>query len=161
MRKVMFIASVTPFTDTIDWTGGSGPTTSEIQRTSTQSTGTTATTIGQVISGRFAGDAAQRVVDIISLPYPYADAVEALEQAGLGTGWLRSVCHDNAAALFTICRPSSSGTCTVGSSQAPGVHQVGAHPGRGPAPVPGDQHGDQPRVPGSFRRARPRQLDRP
>jgi uncharacterized protein len=40
--------------------------------------------------------------DFPNIPYAYADALEALERAGLGTGWLRAVCHDNAAALFEI-----------------------------------------------------------
>jgi predicted TIM-barrel fold metal-dependent hydrolase len=40
--------------------------------------------------------------DFPNIPYAYADALEALERPGLGTGWLRAVCHDNAAALFEI-----------------------------------------------------------
>ena len=38
--------------------------------------------------------------DFPNIPYSYADALEALEQSGLGHEWLRAVCHDNAAALF-------------------------------------------------------------
>jgi uncharacterized protein len=40
--------------------------------------------------------------DFPNIPYPYADALEAIEQAGLGADWLRAVCHDNAAKLFAI-----------------------------------------------------------
>jgi uncharacterized protein len=40
--------------------------------------------------------------DFPNIPYAYADALEALERPGLGTDWLRAVCHDNAAALFEI-----------------------------------------------------------
>jgi uncharacterized protein len=40
--------------------------------------------------------------DFPNIPYAYADALEALERPGLGAGWLRAVCHDNAAALFEI-----------------------------------------------------------
>jgi uncharacterized protein len=38
--------------------------------------------------------------DFPNIPYPYADALEALERAGLGAPWLRAVCHDNAARIF-------------------------------------------------------------
>jgi predicted TIM-barrel fold metal-dependent hydrolase len=38
--------------------------------------------------------------DFPNIPYSYADALESLEQSGLGNEWLRAVCHDNAAALF-------------------------------------------------------------
>jgi predicted TIM-barrel fold metal-dependent hydrolase len=40
--------------------------------------------------------------DFPNIPYAYADALEALERPGLGTDWLRAVCHDNAVALFEI-----------------------------------------------------------
>ena len=40
--------------------------------------------------------------DFPNIPYAYADALEALERPGLEAGWLRAVCHDNAAALFEI-----------------------------------------------------------
>lgn len=40
--------------------------------------------------------------DFPNIPYAYADALEALEDAGLGTEWLRAVCHDNAAKLFGL-----------------------------------------------------------
>ncbi|MBV9449125.1 MAG: hypothetical protein JO345_24830 [Streptosporangiaceae bacterium] len=64
---VNLLTAFPPFTDTIGWIGGTGPATSQIQWTSTQGTLTTATTLGTVISGRFAGDSAQRVVANISL----------------------------------------------------------------------------------------------
>ncbi|MGH3295503.1 MAG: amidohydrolase family protein, partial [Trebonia sp.] len=38
--------------------------------------------------------------DFPNIPYPYPDALESLERAGLGVAWLRAVCHDNAASLF-------------------------------------------------------------
>jgi predicted TIM-barrel fold metal-dependent hydrolase len=40
--------------------------------------------------------------DYPNIPYAYADALESLERAGLSTAWLRAVCHDNAAALFSL-----------------------------------------------------------
>jgi hypothetical protein len=48
------------------------------------------------------GDRILLGTDFPNIPYSYADAVEALEQAGLGQAWLQAVCHDNAAALFRI-----------------------------------------------------------
>ncbi len=48
------------------------------------------------------GDRVLLGTDFPNIPYPYADALEAIEQAGLGAGWLRAVCHDNAAKLFAI-----------------------------------------------------------
>jgi uncharacterized protein len=48
------------------------------------------------------GDRVLLGTDFPNIPYSYPDAVEALEQAGLSTAWLRAVCHDNAAALFSI-----------------------------------------------------------
>ena len=38
--------------------------------------------------------------DFPNIPYPYPEALESLERAGLGQAWLRAVCHDNAARLF-------------------------------------------------------------
>jgi uncharacterized protein len=38
--------------------------------------------------------------DFPNIPYPYPEALESLERAGLGPAWLRAVCHDNAAGLF-------------------------------------------------------------
>jgi hypothetical protein len=35
-----------------------------------------------------------------NIPCAYARALQALEHTGLGTAWLRAVCHDNAARLF-------------------------------------------------------------
>jgi uncharacterized protein len=46
------------------------------------------------------GDRVLLGTDFPNIPYSYPDALEALETAGLGTGWLRAVCHDNAARLF-------------------------------------------------------------
>jgi predicted TIM-barrel fold metal-dependent hydrolase len=48
------------------------------------------------------GDRVLLGTDFPNIPYPYADALEAIEQAGLGADWLRAVCHDNAAKLFAI-----------------------------------------------------------
>jgi uncharacterized protein len=48
------------------------------------------------------GDRVLLGTDFPNIPYAYADALEALEQAGLGTQWLRAVCHDNAAELFGL-----------------------------------------------------------
>jgi uncharacterized protein len=48
------------------------------------------------------GDRVLLGTDFPNIPYSYPDALEALERAGLGTAWLRAVCHDNAAALFGI-----------------------------------------------------------
>ena len=46
------------------------------------------------------GDRVLLGTDFPNIPYPYPDALEALEGTGLGTPWLRAVCHDNAARLF-------------------------------------------------------------
>ncbi len=46
------------------------------------------------------GDRVLLGTDFPNIPYAYPDALEALEAAGLGTPWLRAVCHDNAARLF-------------------------------------------------------------
>jgi len=40
--------------------------------------------------------------DFPNIPYPYAEALQALAGLGLGDEWLRAVCHDNAAGLFGI-----------------------------------------------------------
>jgi predicted TIM-barrel fold metal-dependent hydrolase len=48
------------------------------------------------------GDRVLLGTDFPNIPYSYPDAVEALERTGLSTAWLRAVCHDNAAALFSI-----------------------------------------------------------
>lgn len=54
--------------------------------------------------GRLAdlGDRVLLGTDFPNMPYRYSDALHALEQTGLGTGWLRAVCHDNAARLFNL-----------------------------------------------------------
>jgi uncharacterized protein len=46
------------------------------------------------------GDRVLLGTDFPNIPYPYADALEALERTGLGSPWLRAVCHDNAARIF-------------------------------------------------------------
>ncbi|MGH3244980.1 MAG: amidohydrolase family protein, partial [Trebonia sp.] len=46
------------------------------------------------------GDRVLLGTDFPNIPYPYPDALESLERAGLGAAWLRAVCHDNAARLF-------------------------------------------------------------
>ena len=46
------------------------------------------------------GDRVLLGTDFPNIPYPYPDALESLERAGLGLAWLRAVCHDNAAAIF-------------------------------------------------------------
>jgi uncharacterized protein len=48
------------------------------------------------------GDRVLLGTDFPNIPHSYADALESLERTGLGPGWLRAVCHDNAAALFGI-----------------------------------------------------------
>jgi predicted TIM-barrel fold metal-dependent hydrolase len=51
------------------------------------------------------GDLGDRVLlgtDFPNIPYPYGDALTALERTGLGPAWLRAVCHDNAARLFGL-----------------------------------------------------------
>ena len=47
------------------------------------------------------GDRVLFGTDFPNIPHSYADALEALEMTGLGTPWLRAVCHDNAARLFS------------------------------------------------------------
>jgi hypothetical protein len=48
------------------------------------------------------GDRVLLGTDFPNIPYSYAEALEAPERAGLSTGWLRAVCHDNAAKLFGL-----------------------------------------------------------
>jgi predicted TIM-barrel fold metal-dependent hydrolase len=48
------------------------------------------------------GDRILLGTDFPNIPYSYADALHALEQTGLGTAWLRAVCHDNAARVFAL-----------------------------------------------------------
>ena len=40
--------------------------------------------------------------DFPNIPHPYPEALEALERTGLGTAWVRAVCHDNAARLLSL-----------------------------------------------------------
>ncbi|MFF3596401.1 amidohydrolase family protein [Kitasatospora indigofera] len=46
--------------------------------------------------------------DFPNIPYPYAEALDALAGLGLGEEWLRAVCHDNAAALFNLAPGGSA-----------------------------------------------------
>jgi uncharacterized protein len=48
------------------------------------------------------GDRVLLGTDFPNIPYPYAQALEALEATGLGAAWLRAVCRDNAARLFAL-----------------------------------------------------------
>ncbi|MGD0704976.1 MAG: amidohydrolase family protein [Trebonia sp.] len=48
------------------------------------------------------GDRVLLGTDFPNIPYPYADALAALERTGLGADWLRAVCRDNAARLFAL-----------------------------------------------------------
>ncbi len=48
------------------------------------------------------GDRVLLGTDFPNIPYSYADALRALESTGLGTAWLRAVCHDNARRLFAL-----------------------------------------------------------
>jgi hypothetical protein len=54
--------------------------------------------------GRLAdlGDRVLLGTDFPNMPHRYPEALHALERTGLGTGWLRAVCHDNAARLFGL-----------------------------------------------------------
>ncbi|MCC5577260.1 amidohydrolase [Microtetraspora sp. AC03309] len=44
--------------------------------------------------------------DFPNIPYPYAEALEALAGLGLGDDWLRAACHHNAARLFPAVTPA-------------------------------------------------------
>jgi predicted TIM-barrel fold metal-dependent hydrolase len=46
------------------------------------------------------GDRVLLGTDFPNIPYRYPEALEALERAGLGSPWVRAVCHDNAARLL-------------------------------------------------------------
>jgi uncharacterized protein len=48
------------------------------------------------------GDRVLLGTDFPNMPHAYADALRALEHTGLGAPWLRAVCHDNAARLFSV-----------------------------------------------------------
>ncbi|MEU3311500.1 amidohydrolase family protein [Streptomyces sp. NPDC006687] len=54
--------------------------------------------------GRLAGlgDRILLGTDFPNIPYPYEHQLEALERLGLGDDWLRAVCHDNGARLFSL-----------------------------------------------------------
>jgi predicted TIM-barrel fold metal-dependent hydrolase len=48
------------------------------------------------------GDRILLGTDFPNIPYPYLHQLEALAGLGLGTPWLRAVCHDNAARLLSL-----------------------------------------------------------
>lgn len=48
------------------------------------------------------GDRILLGTDFPNIPHAYGHALRALERTGLGTAWLRAVCHDNAARLFAL-----------------------------------------------------------
>ncbi|MCB5168908.1 amidohydrolase [Streptomyces bambusae] len=48
------------------------------------------------------GDRILLGTDFPNIPYPYEHQLDALERLGLGDDWLRAVCHDNAARLFSL-----------------------------------------------------------
>jgi uncharacterized protein len=48
------------------------------------------------------GDRVLLGTDFPNIPHRYGHALQALEHTGLGETWLRSVCHDNAARLFSL-----------------------------------------------------------
>ncbi|WP_406349489.1 amidohydrolase [Streptomyces sp. NBC_00144] len=48
------------------------------------------------------GDRILLGTDFPNVPYPYLHQLHALERLDLGRGWLRAVCHDNAAGLFEL-----------------------------------------------------------
>lgn len=54
--------------------------------------------------GRLAGlgDRILLGTDFPNIPYPYEHQLDSLERLGLGDDWLRAVCHDNAARLFSL-----------------------------------------------------------
>ncbi|MEU8777489.1 amidohydrolase family protein [Streptomyces sp. NPDC048606] len=54
--------------------------------------------------GRLAdlGDRILLGTDFPNIPYPYEHQLAALERLGLGDAWLRAVCHDNGARLFSL-----------------------------------------------------------
>jgi 8-oxo-dGTP pyrophosphatase MutT (NUDIX family) len=57
---------------------------------------------GELPRLRALGDRILLGTDFPNIPYTYAEALEALERAGLGADWLRAVCRDNAARIFEI-----------------------------------------------------------
>ncbi|MEV7541362.1 amidohydrolase family protein [Streptomyces sp. NPDC089915] len=54
--------------------------------------------------GRLAdlGDRILLGTDFPNIPYPYEHQLDSLERLGLGDDWLRAVCHDNGARLFSL-----------------------------------------------------------
>ncbi|MET8216083.1 amidohydrolase family protein [Streptomyces hirsutus] len=55
------------------------------------------------------GDRILLGTDFPNIPYPYLHQLQALERLGLGSAWLRAVCHDNAARLFGLRGNGSGG----------------------------------------------------
>jgi predicted TIM-barrel fold metal-dependent hydrolase len=51
------------------------------------------------------GDRVLFGTDYPNIPYAYAHQLEALARLELGDEWLRNVCYENAARLFTLARP--------------------------------------------------------
>lgn len=45
--------------------------------------------------------------DFPNIPHPYAHQIEALVRLGFDRGWLRAVCHDNAARLLAAVQPDA------------------------------------------------------
>jgi predicted TIM-barrel fold metal-dependent hydrolase len=65
------------------------------------------------------GDRVLLGTDFPNIPYPYPDALESLERAGLGTAWLRAVCRDNAARLFARLPAPAEGSASRGGTGRP------------------------------------------
>ncbi|XVX21545.1 amidohydrolase family protein [Actinomycetota bacterium] len=61
----------------------------------------------RALLGRLAdvGDRVLLGTDFPNIPYPYVHQLEALERLGLGSGWLRAVCWDNADRVFPAAAP--------------------------------------------------------
>ncbi|MCW2893981.1 MAG: amidohydrolase 2 [Actinomycetia bacterium] len=68
---------------------------------------------------RDVGDRVLLGTDFPNIPYPYPDALESLERAGLGTAWLRAVCRDNAARLFARLPAPAEGSASGGGTGRP------------------------------------------
>ncbi|MDX6341680.1 MAG: uncharacterized protein QOH87_1818 [Trebonia sp.] len=68
---------------------------------------------------RDVGDRVLLGTDFPNIPYPYPDALESLERAGLGTAWLRAVCRDNAARLFARLPAPAEGSASRGGTGRP------------------------------------------
>jgi hypothetical protein len=68
------------------------------------------------------GDRVLLGTDFPNIPYPYLHQLEALARLDLGAGWLRAVCHDNAARLLGLRAqpPLSSPAAQPGPQSQPG-----------------------------------------